>query len=177
MGTFIPFFSLPAYASAHTSASPTLAFYTLAILNASSAVGRIISSFFADKIGPLNMVIPCALITSILAFCWISVDSVGGLAAFAVLYGVFSGSLLALARASVASLTRDIGRMGTRMGMASALGGIGLLIGNPVAGALVNTETGNYTRAQAFTGAIIMGAAIFMALARFAAVGFRWVKV
>ncbi|KZV72788.1 MFS general substrate transporter [Peniophora sp. CONT] len=177
MGTFVPFFSLPAYASAHTSASPILAFYTLAILNASSAVGRIISSVFADKVGPLNMVIPCAFITSILAFCWISVDSVGSLVVFAVLYGVFSGSLLALARASVASLTKDIGRMGTRMGMASALGGIGLLIGNPVAGALVNTETGNYTRAQAFTGAIVMGAAIFMALARFAAVGPRWVKV
>ncbi|VDC05949.1 unnamed protein product [Peniophora sp. CBMAI 1063] len=177
MGTFIPFFSLPAYASVHTDASPTLAFYTLGILNASSAIGRIISSFLADRIGPLNMLIPCSFITSVLAFCWISVDSVGGLVTFAVLYGLFSGALLALARASLASLTNDVSRMGTRMGMASALGGVGLLIGNPVAGALVDTGTGNYTHAQIFNGGVVMCAAIFMALARYAATGFTWVKV
>ncbi|VDC05947.1 unnamed protein product [Peniophora sp. CBMAI 1063] len=177
VGAYIPFFFLPAYASAHTNASPTLAFYTLGILNGASTVGRVVPNFFADKTGPLNMLIPCAFITSILAFCWIPVNSVGSLITFAVLYGVFSGALLALAPPSLASLTSDVSRVGTRMGMAFALGGVGLLIGNPVAGALVNTETGNYVRAQVFNGAIVMGAAIFMGLARVAVVGFRWVKV
>ena len=177
MGAYVPFFFLPAYASARTDASPTLAFYTLGILNGASSVGRVLPNFLADKTGPLNMIVPGAFITAILAFCWVPVDTIGGLATFAVLYGVFSGSLLSLAPASLASLTKDVNRTGTRMGMAFALSGVGLLIGNPVAGALVDAETGDYVRAQVFNGAIVMGAAVFMALARFAAVGFRWVKV
>ena len=61
--------------------------------------------------------------------------------------------------------------------MAFTLAGVGLLIGNPVAGALVNAQTGDYVRTQVFNGAIVLGAAVFMAMSRIAAVGFRWVKV
>ena len=177
MGAYVPFFFLPAYASVRTDASPTLAFYTIGILNGASSVGRVLPNFFADKTGPLNMIVPGAFITAILAFCWIPVDTIGGLVAFAVLYGVLSGSLLSLAPASLASLTKDVNRTGTRMGMAFTLAGVGLLIGNPAAGALVNVQTGDYVRAQVFNGVIVMGAAVFMTLARIAAVGFRWVKV
>jgi len=177
MGAYVPYFYAPAYASLRTGADEKLAFYTVAILNGASTIGRIIPNFVADKTGPLNILVPCALISGVLAFTWIPVHTVGGLMVFCVMYGIFSGSLVSLAPATIASLTSDVSRVGTRLGMAFALSAFGLLIGNPVAGALVDLDTGNFLRAQIFGGALVLAATFFMALARIAKIGFGSGKV
>lgn len=51
LGLFIPFYYLSLFAIKH-GVEAGFANYLLAILNAGSFVGRIISGFFADKIGP-----------------------------------------------------------------------------------------------------------------------------
>ena len=55
--------------------------------------------------------------------------------------------------------------------MAFGIAGVGLLIGTPVAGSLVDLETGDFVRAQVFNGAIVLGAAFFMSLSRVAKAG------
>ncbi|KZV74762.1 MFS monocarboxylate transporter-like protein [Peniophora sp. CONT] len=171
MGAYVPFFYGPAYTQAHTGASTSFAFYTIAILNGASTLGRVVPNFIADKTGPLNILTPCAFLTAILAFCWIPVDAVGSMGVWCALYGLASGALLSLAPAAIASLTADVGRVGTRLGMAFGIAGVGLLIGTPVAGALVDLETGDFVRAQVFNGAIVLGAAFFMSLSRVAKAG------
>ncbi|KZT64725.1 MFS general substrate transporter [Daedalea quercina L-15889] len=171
MGAYIPFFEAPAFAAAHTPASPTLAFYFLAILNGASVFGRLLPNFFADKTGPLTMLTGCATATGVLALAWLAVHTIGGFAAFCVLYGLFSGSLVSLPPAAIASLTDDHTRLGTRLGMAFTLAGFGLLIGNPVAGVLVDLRTGEFWKAIVFNGVVVLAAGTLLLAARTAKAG------
>ncbi|KAH9925769.1 major facilitator superfamily domain-containing protein [Fomitopsis serialis] len=171
MGTYIPFFEAPAFAAARTSASPTLAFYFLAILSAASTLGRLLPNFLADKTGPLTMLAGCATATGILALSWLAVHTVGGFVVFCVLYGLFSGSLVSLPPAAVASLTDDHSRLGARLGMAFALAGFGLLIGNPVAGVLVDLRTGEFWKGIVFNGVAVLAAGTLLLAARVAKAG------
>ncbi|TFY53571.1 hypothetical protein EVJ58_g9380 [Rhodofomes roseus] len=171
MGTYIPFFEAPTFATARTSAGSTLSFYFLAILSASSTIGRLLPNFLADRTGPLTMLVVCATITGVIALSWMAVHTVGGFVAFCVLYGLFSGSLVSLPPAAIASLTDDHTRLGTRLGMAFMLAGFGLLIGNPVAGVLVDLRTGEFWKAIVFNGVTVLGAGALMLAARVARAG------
>ena len=173
MGAYIPFFEAPAFAAARTGAGPTLAFYSLAILSAASTFGRLLPNFLADKTGPLTMLTFCACATGTLALAWLAVHSIGGFMTFCVLYGVFSGSLVSLPPAAIASLTDDHSRLGTRLGMTFTLAGFGLLIGNPVAGALVNLKKGEFWKAIVFNGVSVLVAAVLLLAARVARAGWR----
>ncbi|KAI0314322.1 MFS general substrate transporter [Amylostereum chailletii] len=171
MGLYIPFFYISAFATTHTGASDKLAFYFVPILNAASIFGRIIPNFLADKTGPLNMLIPCSIISAILALCWIRIHNVAGLVVFAILYGFFSGTFVSLPPSTVVSLSPDLKSVGTRMGMSFAWAGVGLLIGNPIAGSILNLETGEFWRAQVFCGIVVLAGAGAMTWARVAKVG------
>ncbi|KZT64714.1 MFS general substrate transporter [Daedalea quercina L-15889] len=171
MGAYIPFFEAPAFAASHTSASPTLAYYFLSILNAASTFGRLLPNFLSDRTGPLTMLTGCATASGVLALAWLAVHTVGGFAAFCVLYGLFSGSLVSLPPAAVASLTDDHTRLGTRLGMTFALAGFGLLIGNPVAGVLVDLKSGEFWKAIVFNGVVVLAASALLLAARIAKAG------
>lgn len=62
------------------------------ILNAGSFFGRLLPNFIADRIGPYNILIPCLLISSILAFSIFGIHTFAGVAIFSFLYGFWSGS-------------------------------------------------------------------------------------
>lgn len=171
MGLYIPFFYISSFAMGKTQASEELAFYFVPLLNAASIFGRIIPNFIADKTGPLNILIPCSLISAILAFCWIPIHNVGGLATFAILYGFFSGTFVSLPPSTVASLSPDMKKVGTRMGMSFSFAGLGLLVGNPIAGAILNLETMDFVKAQVFCGVVVAAGTFAMILARIAKVG------
>ena len=55
-------------------------------------MGRIIPGFFARQLGVTNMIIASGAICSILVFSMLGVKDVPGVAAFAALYGFFSGA-------------------------------------------------------------------------------------
>ncbi|EIW74274.1 MFS general substrate transporter [Coniophora puteana RWD-64-598 SS2] len=166
MGLYIPFFYISSYALSKTTASEELAFYFLSILNATSTFGRIIPNFIADYIGPLNTILPCTFASAILAFGWLGVDNVGGLLAFSIIYGFTSGTFVSLPASTVASLTPDLTRVGTWMGMCFAAAGLGVLVGTPVAGALIDIENGVYWKAQLFCAILILVGAVSIAAAR-----------
>ncbi len=172
MGLYIPFFYIQSYAinSPNTKLDESFAFWLLVILNAASLFGRIIPNFLADNTGPLNMLLPCAAISSLLAFCWIAISSKAGLIIFCILYGFFSGTFVSLPPTTVVSLSPSLAVVGTRMGMSFAFAGFGLLVGSPVAGAILGSGT-NFTGVQAFCGGTVAAASVAVLAARFFKVG------
>ncbi|KAH9992527.1 MFS general substrate transporter [Russula compacta] len=171
LGLYIPFFYITPYALIKARTGATLAFYFVPILNAGSIVGRLIPNALADRIGALNMLIPCTLACGVLAFTWIAVHENGGLIAFAILYGFFSGAFVSLPPSTITSLSNDLSKVGTRLGMSFGICGIGVLIGSPVGGALLNLHTGHFLHAQLFGAVVMMISCGCLMLARVAVSG------
>jgi MFS family permease len=164
IGLYIPFFYVPTYAQRELKTSDDLSFYLLAILNAASVFGRIIPNIIADYLGALNVLLPFTFCASILAFAWMAIHNVAGIVVFAILYGFFSGSVVSLPPTALAALSPDLSRVGTRMGMCFSFAGFGLLLGSPIAGAILKTK-GGFAGAEAFGAAAVMIGFLFMALA------------
>ncbi|PON22986.1 hypothetical protein TGAM01_v208241 [Trichoderma gamsii] len=152
---FNPPYYLESYATSHGMQGSSLAAYLLPTLNASSLPGRIIPSFIADVVGSLDTYIVVCALSSTSVFYWISVTNEAGNLAFAVLYGFWSGSVVSLGSVVLASITPDMSRLGTRLGMVAILKGIGSLIGPPISGAILRS-TGKYIGIQLFSACGIM---------------------
>ncbi|KDR74772.1 hypothetical protein GALMADRAFT_70573 [Galerina marginata CBS 339.88] len=149
-GLYFPLFYLQLYAVDH-GVSPTLAFYSIAILNASSTIGRIIGNFAADIYGLFSIAIPCTFITAASIFAVSAIHSPGSLVAVTIFYGTFSGAWLSLAVALLTSFARQPNEVGARTGIALALGSFGLLGSAPVQGALLTSEF-KWIRPMVFSG-------------------------
>lgn len=65
----------------------SLAFYLVAVANATSAFGRILSGVFAVKYGGLNVMIVFTSLAAALTYAWPFVSSRGGFIAVICLYG------------------------------------------------------------------------------------------
>ena len=142
-------------------------------------IGRILPNFLADRyFGPLNLLIPATTICSLLTFCWIAVHSQPGLYAFAVIYGIFGAMVQALFPVVLSSLTTDLRKAGTRMGMILSIVAFAVLTGPPIAGALIQADGGVYTGAQAFAGACLAIGTSLCAVCRWKkSQGQLWVKM
>ncbi len=166
MGLYIPTFYIQSFAIQNHITDANLAAFMLPILNAGGVIGRLLPNFFADKTGPMNMLMPFFAVAALMAFVWIAVVDTGGLIVFALIYGFCSGAILSLPVQVVVSLSPSLGVIGTRMGTSFAVCAFGLLIGNPVSGAILK-NTGHYEGVQAFAGVLLMLAAIFLCAARY----------
>lgn len=156
IGLYVPFFYIELFTVEHGLASDSFAPYMVAIMNGASVLGRILPGIISDLIGlPTVVMAGCAIISSILAFAWIGIRNFGGTIVFAVLYGAFSGGVVSSHPAGVFSLTTDHSRVGTRLGMACFVAGLAMLIGTPIAGAILGTGT---ARESQWDGLIGFGA-------------------
>jgi MFS family permease len=163
VGLYFPFFYLPSYMSSVVHSTDDLAFYIIAILNATSVFGRITPGLVADRFGSLNTIIPMALSAAILAYAWMGIKNIAGTIVFACLYGFASGAIVSLPPTIVARLSPNMSIVGTRMGMCFTFAGLGLLIGNPIAGALLDLERGVFWKAELFSAVMVTaGAAAFI---------------
>ena len=142
LGLYVPFFYIQQYSSSLAGADEDLAFYTLAILNAGSVVGRIAPGLIADQIGLLNTYAASTIGAAILAFAWIACRSIGGIIAFALIYGFFAGCAAALQPAVLASLCTEPTMIGTWVGMGSLFSSAGILLGNPIGGQIFHGSGG-----------------------------------
>ena len=125
----------------------------LLVLNGVGIPGRLIPAYIADHYcRPLTISLFVSFVTSVLLFCWIPIKSTGGIYAFAALYGLFAAALQAMFPATLANLTLDHKKIGTRMGMGFALSSFGCLIGGPAGGALVELGNGTYLYGQVLAG-------------------------
>ncbi|QRV97743.1 major facilitator superfamily transporter [Ceratobasidium sp. AG-Ba] len=164
LGLFFPIFYTQLFAIVH-GLDKNLAFYSLAILNAASVLGRTIPNFIADKHGPFNLLIPCSAISGVLIFAMFGIKSSGALIVFSILYGFFSGAYISLVIPLVASLARDISEIGIRLGIGFAVNGIAALTGTPIAGALL-TEELKWWRPITFGGVVILAGTVVLVVAR-----------
>ena len=87
-------------------------------MNGVGILGRLVPAFLADwKFGALNTMAPLGIMSGILVYGWSGIHSTGGLYAFAVLYGLLANGIQGMWPACLASLTTDLSKTGTRMGM------------------------------------------------------------
>lgn len=165
MGLYMPFFYIQLYAIRGGITDTNFAFYLLAILNSASIFGRIVPNFVADKVGPFNVIVPCAIISGILCFCLIPISSVAALIVFCVLFGFFSGSFVSLPPTIIVVLSlHKRGKIGTRLGMCFAVVSVGMLIGAPIGGVILDAH--GFTSVWVFGGVLMVTGGLIMGLSR-----------
>jgi len=136
--------------------------------------GRLIPNYLADRyFGPLQCMMPFTIVCAVLFFGWTGVRSQGGLYAFASVYGIASGAIQSLWPATLTSLTTDLRKAGTRLGMGFTIISMATLTGPPLAGALVAASPKGkpYLGAQLWGGCSMSLAFAFLLAARVAKVG------
>lgn len=170
-GLYMPFFFVQTFAIDEHITSENFAFYLLSILNATSIFGRIVPNYVADKIGPLNVMAPCGVMSGVLIFCLIAVRNLGGIVVIVLLFGFFSGSLVSVPPTVIVSLTPDRRFIGTRLGMAFAFVAIGVLIGSPIGGVILRSK--GYTSLWVFGGVLSVVGGVVLVLARVAHKGWK----
>ncbi|KAG6012334.1 hypothetical protein E4U43_007842 [Claviceps pusilla] len=164
---YFGFFYIQVYAVEELNLSQSAAVNLIITINACGIPIRAPCGYLADRyIGPLNCLIPWVALCAILMFCWASLNSVGGLYAFAVLYGLASAAAMGLFAGTVPSLTKDLDKIGTRVGMVLTLMSLGPLTGPPVAGALIRGSRGSYLAAQIWAGVALLVATVALLWAR-----------
>ncbi|KAF5387456.1 hypothetical protein D9757_007767 [Collybiopsis confluens] len=120
-----------------------LGFYTLAIANASSGVGRVLAGWCGDKFGAMNILVPFTTLAGAMTCVWPFMQSKGGLIAVVVLYGLSSGSYGALVSVPVIETLEqgDTGRdLGRRLGLAGTFLASGGLLGPPLSGLVLKAR-------------------------------------
>jgi len=175
IGLYTPFFYVETYAL-NLGIDADLSFYMLIIMNAASVPGRIFPSWVADKVGNLSVMVPSVLISGIVLLGWIAVETQSALIGVSVLIGLTSGSIQAVLAATVPFLMPDLSKIGTNIGMTLFAAGLGLLIGSPVAGAILDDQSKgsvlDFKGCMAFAGSTVVVGGILLAVVRVMKMGF-----
>ncbi|PIG82193.1 MFS monocarboxylate transporter [Aspergillus arachidicola] len=165
---YFAFFYIQVYATEELGLSQEAGVNLIIVTNALGIPIRAPFGYLADRyIGPLNCLIPWVALCGILMFCWAAVHTVAELYVFAVFYGLASAAAMALFAGTVPSLTKDLDKIGTRVGMALSIISVGPLTGPSVAGALIARTGGGYLASQMWAGASLIVAALALVGARF----------
>jgi predicted MFS family arabinose efflux permease len=169
---YVGFYYVGSFGRDVLGVSQTTGIQLLLVMNGVGLVARVLPNFIAEKFtGPLNLIIPYTIATGIVFFSWIAVDSASSLWAWAVVQGVANAGIQALFPVVLTSLTDDPKKMGVRSGMGFTVAGIAVLIGPPIAGALVQRLDGSYLGLQIFGGCALGLAVCFQTAARYAKAG------
>lgn len=158
---YYPLFYLQLDSQSH-GVNETFSFYSLVIMNASSLVAQFTSGILVRKVRQDTLLIVAGIGCTVLLFSMAWIKTLPGFVVIGVLYGLFSGSALAMWGPIMALLTPDHSELGVRMGISSAVMALGGLIGSPISGALL---TSNYIwwRGAVFTGTMaLLGTVAFI---------------
>ncbi|KAF4630597.1 hypothetical protein G7Y89_g7545 [Cudoniella acicularis] len=167
-GTFLPFNYIILQAQ-KDGMSANLSLYLISILNASSIFGRVLPGIIADRIGRFNvMIITTAFSAIIVLALWLPSSGNAPIIVFCILYGFSSGAFVSISPSLVAQIS-PIREIGVRNGTLFLCVSIAGLTGNPIGGALVGNDNGNFLHLQIFCGlTMAVGTLIFVAS--------RWVQ-
>lgn len=173
-GLYVAFFYIGSYATEVIGVDESTSINLLLIMNGAGFFARILPNILADRYtGPVNLLIPVVIISSIILFCWISVTRLGELYAFSVFYGTFAASLQSLFPASLTSLTSDLKKIGVRTGMVLSIVSFAAMTGSPIAGALVQRGNGSYLYAQCFAAASVFAGGMLLIVSRGCKTGWK----
>lgn len=148
---------------------PSFDVYFLAIANASSFIGRVLSGYLSDRLGCLNVMIPTTLLAAVTTFAWPFAHSVGSLVAIAVVYGISSGTFVALIAVPLIHMG-EVGDVGRRSGMLFTVTSISALIGPPISGAIAQ-RTGGYEAVGYYAGSTVVFCVLLMWIVRYMLTG------
>lgn len=175
MGLYMPFFYAQVYALTEHITDANMSFYLLSILNSASIVGRILPNYIADHLGPFNVVVPCAAISALLCFCLMTATSAPRIIALLAFYGFVSGSFVSLPPTMIVHLSaKERGKIGTRMGQMFAVVSVGLLVGTPIGGAILDRH--GFDSVWIYGGVMLLGSTVLLGAARVAFRGWGLVK-
>ncbi|TFK35300.1 MFS general substrate transporter [Crucibulum laeve] len=164
LGSNFPAIYIQLYAVEH-QVDNTMAFYSLAISNCASVLGRITVSIMAGSYGPLNMIVPCTFLTACTIWAVLAIHDVPSLLIVSVLYGICSGACLSLPIPSIASLSPDLDEVGARTGLALNFACFAAVASAPVQGALL-TSSYKWARPDIFAGVITAMSAFCFLISR-----------
>ncbi|UQC88971.1 riboflavin transporter MCH5 [Colletotrichum lupini] len=177
-GVYFAFYYIGPFSRDRLSFSYDSSINILIVMNGVGAIGRVIPGLLADLyLGPLNVMIPAAAICTTLLFCWIAIQSSTALYTWAVFYGIFGATVQGLFPAALSSLTTDLQKAGTRMGMVYTIVSFANLTGPPLAGLLIKAGEGRYVYAFIFGGLCLALGTSFLVASRIAKGGWGLAKV
>ncbi|KAJ2816032.1 hypothetical protein IWW50_006635 [Coemansia erecta] len=123
----------------------------LLVLNAGSAVGRILAGLIADKFGSINTLLLSLLLTVVIEMpLWMKAGSMAPLYVLCALYGMISPTFISL-NPVIVSTYFDTDVLASVMGMTNFFSGIGGLAGNLSQGEIYD----KYDKHEQFTNTII----------------------
>ncbi|CCH40725.1 Monocarboxylate transporter [Wickerhamomyces ciferrii] len=145
------------------------------VINAGTIPGRFISGYLADKLGRYNVIIFTIAMTGVVNLTiWMPFgSSLSVLYAYAIIYGIFSGSIFSLVPVCIGQIskTEEFGKKYSTMYFIIAFG---TLFGVPIGGAIIGDKSIDnynwfivYASISAFLGSICYG------ISRFYCVGWK----
>ncbi|GEM11995.1 MFS monocarboxylate transporter [Rhodotorula toruloides] len=141
-GCWMPNFYIQVYFKVH-GASANATYYSLAMFNAGSFLGRTLPNLVADS----------QIMTSQPA-----------LISFAILYGFFSGGFISLVSPLIVSISDHLGEIGLRQGIAFLCMAASALGGNPIAGRLLTTHHGDFLYPIVFAATMLLAGTAITAI-------------
>lgn len=141
------------------------------MINGCGIPARIAVPMLADRFGPLNMMLISMTALAIVIVCWFGVTNFTGFYAFTAVVGLVSGAVQSLMPTTVASITKRLDTVGTRLGMAFGVASLGSLTGPPIGGAI--QSSGGFAAAQTWASLSAFAAAGLLLLGRWYAVGWK----
>ena len=172
-GLYMPFFYAQIFALEDHLTNDNLAFYLLAIMNSTSIFGRIVPNYIADKLGPFNVILPCSAMAAVILYCLIAAKSAAGLIVLMAFYGFFSGCYVSVPPTIIVHLSlHQRTKIGTRMGQSFAVAAVGLLIGTPIGGAIL--ENHGFNHVWIFGGSLLAAGTAILLLSRNFHTKWKW---
>jgi hypothetical protein len=139
------------YAALHTSlntdrttVSRSLASQTLIIANGVSNVGRTMASAIVDLIGPVHILVMTvglamtAGLSGLLTFCLLMVKHTAESVVWSIAFGSVAGTFMGLPAAGVINVSNSTDNLEKRPGMILGVVGRGILVAEPIAGAILD---------------------------------------
>jgi predicted MFS family arabinose efflux permease len=164
IGQFISFTYLAAFAR-YRGVDPVAAATLVGLIGASSVIGRFGLAALTSRFGVVRLYQATVLTFALSYAIWLFARGYASLAAFALVMGTSYGGFVALSPAVAAQLF-GIEGLGALLGTLYTSGAIGVLLGPPLAGLLID-RTGGYQWAIAFAMATSFAAFVtFLPLSR-----------
>ncbi|MCC7365190.1 MAG: MFS transporter [Dehalococcoidia bacterium] len=162
-GFMVPFVHLVPYAEDHGIARSTGS-VLIGCIGVGSILGRVVTGRAADRVGRRTAMMGSLILIALSLFAWTLATELWSLVAFALAFGAFYGAAVPLNPALAADYFN--GRnLGAVIGLITAPGGVGSLLGPLLAGVLYD-QSGTYAVGIAMAGGMNVLAAGFILLMR-----------
>jgi MFS family permease len=165
-GYFVPFFYVPTYA-VRFGMSVSEGALLIGILNGGSAIGRIILGHASDRIGHINALLICMLVSGLSIFSWPLATQFSTLLIFVLVFGFFVGGYISIIPTVIVQLFGTDNIAGT-LGLVYSGTVFGTMGGPPLAGLILDlTGKTEFLGVIMFAGSTMLFATVLMALIRY----------